>query len=89
MHKPAHPKKPVIRKLGTINCNNIVETTPLVYKGELYRFEVVRRKSFTSENARADWSEIDDLPCLRFVHVKNQYIHPLLCRRSQLRLCIY
>ncbi len=76
MHKPAHPKKPVIRKLGTINCNNIVETTPLVYKGELYRFEVVRRKSFTSENARADWSEIDDLPCLRFVHVKTNTSTP-------------
>jgi len=76
MHKPTHPKKPVIRKLGTINCNNIVETTPLVYKGELYRFEVVRRKSFTSENARADWSEIDDLPCLRFVHVKTNTSTP-------------
>ena len=25
------PKKPIIRKLGTISCNNIVETTPLVY----------------------------------------------------------
>ncbi len=42
------PKKPLIRKLGTISCNNIVETTPVVYKDELYRFEVVRRKSFTS-----------------------------------------
>ncbi|MBR4941491.1 MAG: hypothetical protein IKZ19_05775 [Clostridia bacterium] len=70
MSKSAFPKRPVIRKLGTISCNNIVETTPLVYRGELYRFEVVRRKSFTSENARADWTSLEDLPCLRFVHVR-------------------
>ena len=70
MEKSAFPKRPLIRKLGTIGCNNIVETTPIVYRGELYRFEVVRRKSFTSENARSDWSQIDDLPCLRFVHVR-------------------
>lgn len=70
MSNIAFPKRPVIRKLGTIGCNNIVETTPLVYRGELYRFEVVRRKSFTSENARSDWAVLDDLPCLRFVHVR-------------------
>lgn len=70
MNKNSFPKKPVIRKLGTIECNNIVETTPLVFRGELYRFEVVRRKSFTAENARADWMQIDDLPCLRFIYVK-------------------
>ena len=64
------PKKPLIRKLGTISCNNIVETTPLVFKDELYRFEVVRRKSFTSDNATKNWRELKDLPCLRFVHVK-------------------
>ena len=45
---PKFPIRPVIRKLGTIECNNIVETTPLVWKDELYRFEVVRRKSFTA-----------------------------------------
>lgn len=70
MNGSAFPKKPRIRKLGTISCNNIVETTPLVFRGELYRFEVVRRKSFTSENARADWDALEDLPCLRFVHVR-------------------
>ena len=75
MKKSEFPKKPFIRKLGTIGCNNIVETTPLVYRGELYRFEVVRRKSFTSENARADWEKIDDLPCLRFVHVRLLFEH--------------
>ena len=69
------PQKPLIRKLGTIECNNIVETTPLVYRGELYRFEVVRRKSFTAETASADWGSLNDLPCLRFVHVRtNTYL---------------
>ena len=46
------PTRPYIRKLGTIECNNIVETTPLIWKDELYRFEVVRRKSFTAKTAQ-------------------------------------
>ncbi|MBE6588877.1 MAG: hypothetical protein E7643_01740 [Ruminococcaceae bacterium] len=77
--KKAFPKKPHIRKLGTIFCNNIVETTPLVYKGELYRFEVVRRKSFAAENANAigHWSELADDPCLRFVHVRTNQATPI------------
>ena len=33
--------KPVIRKLGTIDCD-MVETTPVVFRGRLYRFEYVR-----------------------------------------------
>ncbi len=72
------PKKPQIRKLGTICCNNIVETTPIVFGGELYRFEVVRRKSFASENAGtvAHWSELADDPCLRFVHVRTNTATP-------------
>lgn len=46
-----YPKKPAIRKLGTIGCNNIVETTPVVFLGERYRFEVVRRESFAGSPA--------------------------------------
>ena len=33
--------RPVIRKLGTIDCD-LVEATPVVFKGRLYRFEYVR-----------------------------------------------
>jgi hypothetical protein len=33
--------KPLIRKLGTIDCD-LVETTPVVFRGKLYRFEYVR-----------------------------------------------
>ena len=72
----AFPKKPLIRKLGTISCNNIVETTPLVYRGELYRFEAVRRKSFTSENAQENWADMKDDPCLRFIHVRTNTSTP-------------
>ena len=34
-------KKPSIKKLGTIDCD-MVETTPIVFHGQLYRFEYVR-----------------------------------------------
>ena len=71
------PTRPYIRKLGTIACNNIVETTPLIWKGELYRFEVVRRKSFTSNTVITHWSELDDAPCLRFIHVRSNTATPL------------
>jgi hypothetical protein len=33
---------PSVRKLGTIDCD-MVETTPIVFKGRLYRFEYVRQ----------------------------------------------
>jgi hypothetical protein len=33
--------RPIIRKLGTIDCD-LVETTPVVWRGRLYRFEYVR-----------------------------------------------
>ena len=35
--------KPVITKLGTIDCD-LVETTPVVFRGRLYRFEYVRTR---------------------------------------------
>ena len=72
-NKKAWPKKPEIRKLGTIACNNLVETTPLVWKDELYRFEVIRRKSFVSEKADScsHWMDLDEDPCLRFVKLRN------------------
>lgn len=35
--------KPVIRKLGTLDCD-MVEATPIVFHGRLYRFEYVRAR---------------------------------------------
>lgn len=72
-----YPRKPLIRKLGTIGCNNIVETTPIVFHGELYRFEAVRRKSFATGSNVAHWSELSDSPCLRFIHVRSNASTPL------------
>ena len=36
---------PTIKKLGTIDCD-MVETTPIVFKGKLYRFEYVRKDRY-------------------------------------------
>ncbi|MCD6379584.1 family 10 glycosylhydrolase [bacterium] len=36
-------KSPIIKKLGTIDCD-LVETSPVVFNGKLYRFEYVRTK---------------------------------------------
>jgi len=38
---PPAPEPPRITKLGTIDCD-MVETTPIVFNGRLYRFEYVR-----------------------------------------------
>ena len=43
------PEKPRIRKLGTICCD-MVETTPVVFGGELYRFEYVRPAELNEKN---------------------------------------
>ena len=38
-----YPNRPNIRKIGTIDCD-LVEITPVVFKGELYRFEYFRAR---------------------------------------------
>ena len=45
----AAAKKPVIKKLGTIECD-LVEATPVVFKGRLYRFEWVRGQEYYKPN---------------------------------------
>lgn len=35
-----HAEKPLIKKLGTIDCR-LAENTPIVFKGKLYRFEYI------------------------------------------------
>ncbi len=59
------PTRPHIRKLGTISENCIVETTPIVWNNELYRFEVIRKKKYIS-----DCFAGDDTSCLRFLNVR-------------------
>jgi hypothetical protein len=53
----AHP--PLIRKLGTLDCD-MVETTPVVFRGRLYRFEWVRGNYWASDTG---------VPYYRFVDV--------------------
>ncbi|NOX55714.1 MAG: hypothetical protein GXP27_14990 [Planctomycetes bacterium] len=46
------PAKPLIRKLGTIDCD-LVEATPIVFRGELYRFEYVRTRYRKNKTGRS------------------------------------
>lgn len=54
------PEQPVIKKRGTIECD-LVEATPVVFRGNLYRFEYVREK-YKANPA--------DTSCFRFVDVQ-------------------
>ena len=65
------PKRPAIRKLGTI-ASHVVETTPLVFHDRLYRFEVIRRRELVDpeSNFTGYWGDLEEKPCLRFVDVR-------------------
>ena len=47
-------KKPVIKKLGTVECD-IVEATPVVFRGKLYRFERVPEQKYCNLNITGDF----------------------------------
>ena len=46
-------KRPVIKKLGTVECD-LVEATPVVFKNRLYRFEWVREPELYKPNTTGD-----------------------------------
>ncbi len=50
--------KPHITKLGTIDCD-LVETTPVVFKGRLYRFEYVRGRYWDNKTGDSYFRFID------------------------------
>lgn len=50
--------KPIIRKLGTIDCD-MVETTPVVFKSRLYRFEYVRENHKPNKAGEAHFRFVD------------------------------
>ncbi len=50
--------KPHIEKLGTIDCD-LVETTPVVFKGKVYRFEYVRRRYWNNHTADSYFRFVD------------------------------
>jgi hypothetical protein len=49
---------PLIKKLGTIDCD-LVETTPIVFKGKLYRFEYVRERYKLNQSGKSHFRFID------------------------------
>ncbi len=51
-------ERPLIKKVGTIDCD-LVETTPVVFKGKLYRFEYVREKYKPNQSGDAYLRFID------------------------------
>jgi len=50
--------RPAIRKLGTIDCD-IVETTPVVFRDRLYRFEYVRERYVPNETGDSYFRFVD------------------------------
>jgi hypothetical protein len=50
--------RPMIKKLGTIDCD-LVETTPVVFKGRLYRFEYVRENYKPNQSGDSYFRFID------------------------------
>jgi hypothetical protein len=70
--------RPRIRKLGTIDCD-MVETTPLVFKGRLYRFEYVR-DNYHANKTKASY--------FRFIDVKTGKATPAFARGYHLG-CAY
>lgn len=54
----AEPAPPVIKKLGTMDCD-LVEATPVVFHGRLYRFEYVRENYKHNSTGRSYFRFID------------------------------
>jgi len=50
--------KPIIKKLGTIDCD-LVETTPLLFRGRLYRFEYVRENYRPNRTGKSYFRFVD------------------------------
>jgi len=68
-----YPNRPVIRKHGTIKCG-IVESTPIVYGGRLYRFEYNRARGGEGGSA---WnvSNTDNFSTFHFIDLENGRRH--------------
>jgi len=65
---------PLIKKLGTIDCD-MVETTPIVFKGHLYRFEYVREGYKPNTTGKSYF---------RFIDVENGNVTPAFAQGQQL-----
>lgn len=54
----AEPARPVITKLGTIDCD-LVETSPVVFQGRVYRFEYVRQQYWNNKTGDSYFRFVD------------------------------
>ena len=72
-------EKPIIKKLGTIDCD-MVETTPVVFHDRLYRFEYVRNDYHANKTGNSYFRFIDvesGKPTLAFAksyHLGSAYV---------------
>ena len=68
-----------MRKLGTIDCD-LVETTPIVHGGRLYRFEYVRQRYWGNQTGDSYFRFVDHdsgeptAPFARGYHLGNVFV---------------
>jgi hypothetical protein len=73
-------KKSMIVKLGTIDCD-LVETTPIVFKGKIYRFEYVRERYWDNKTGDSYFRFVDHetgVPSKSFAqgfHLGSAFVH--------------
>lgn len=71
--------KPIITKTGAIDCD-LVETTPVVFKGSLYRFEYVRAQYWANETGDSYFrfvahdSGVESAPFAHGFHLGNVFV---------------
>jgi len=71
--------RPQIKKLGTIDCD-MVETTPVVFNGRLYRFEYVRQNYYANRTGDSYFRFVDHetgkigAPFARGYHFGNVFV---------------
>jgi len=71
-----YPQKPKIRKLGTIDLG-IVESTPIAFKGELYRFVFMRPNDLNPKNP-------SDISYSQFINCRSGWESPHMALDHQL-----
>ena len=77
---PHQGKKPLIVKLGTIDCD-LVETTPITFKGKVYRFEYVRERYWDNKTGDSYFRFVDhetgafSKPFAKGFHLGSAFVH--------------
>lgn len=70
--------RPQIKKLGTIDCD-LVETTPIVFQGKLYRFEYVRARYWGNKTGDSYFRFVDhDSGCATMPFARGHHLGNVL-----------